>query len=230
MSKYTVLICDDNPAIAKSLNGYFVEEGFDVITAESGTEGLASFKKYSPDIMILDVMLPDISGKEVCREIRKVSYMPIIMLSAKGEEMDRILGLEIGADDYLTKPFSSREVVVRAKKLIRRNDKSEAETEYVLAELKVIPESYDVFVAGERVTLTNKEFIALSYLIAHAGKTMTREHIINRVWGYEYECEPRAVDNLIKRLRSKLFADKKQELHFDIKTVFGIGYRLEEIE
>lgn len=228
-NKIQVLICDDNPAIAKSLTGYFETEGMEVLSAADGEEALELFRERRPRLLVLDVMLPGISGIEVCREIRKTSNVPILMLSAKGDEVDRIVGLEIGADDYVTKPFSTREVVVRCKKLLRRSDGGiSGENQYILAELTVLPDSYEAYVAGRRVLLASKEFEVLRYLIVHAGKAMTREHIINAVWGYEYAGDPRIVDTLIKRLRHKLFDEGAGQVHFAITTIFGVGYKLEE--
>ena len=228
MSKVRMLICDDNPAISKSLAGYFEAEGMEVLCAASGEEALALFRQGGLRLMVLDVMLPGISGIDVCREIRKTSNIPILMLSAKGEEVDRIVGLEIGADDYVTKPFSTREVVVRCKKLLKRQNAAEWEKKYTLAELTVLPDSYEAYIGGQRINLASKEFEVLRYLVAHAGKAMTREHIINAVWGYEYTGDPRIVDTLIKRLRHKLFDELEGEVHFAITTIFGVGYKLEE--
>ena len=229
MGKVQMLICDDNPAISKSLAGYFEAEGMQVHCAASGEEALALFRQGGLQLMVLDVMLPGISGIDVCREIRKTSDIPILMLSAKGEEVDRIVGLELGADDYVTKPFSPREVVVRCKKLLRRQNSSGAmEKKYTLAELTVLADSYETYVNGQRVALASKEFEVLRYLVAHAGKAMTREHIINAVWGYEYTGDPRIVDTLIKRLRHRLFGELETPVHFAITTIFGVGYKLEE--
>jgi len=182
-----------------------------------------------PDMMILDVMLPDISGRDICLKIRKTSSIPILMLSAKGEEIDRIIGLQIGADDYVTKPFSPHEVFLRAKKLMQRHSDTPAQKKYELAELTVFPESFEVYIRDERIQLSAKEIKILCYLTAHAGKVITREHIINAVWGYEYVGELRMVDTVITRLRHKLFSEPSQNLHFDISTVFGVGYKIEEL-
>lgn len=228
MAKVQMLICDDNPAISKSLAGYFEAEGMDVLCAQTGEEALALFREKRLQLIVLDIMLPGISGMDVCREIRKTSEVPIIMLSAKGDELDRILGLELGADDYVTKPFSPREVVVRAKKLLKRSLAIDNEKKFTLAELTVLPDSYEVYIGEQRINLASKEFEVLRYLVAHTGKAMTREHIINAVWGYEYAGDPRIVDTLIKRLRHKLFSELEQEVHFAITTIFGVGYKLEE--
>jgi len=229
MAKVQMLICDDNSAISKSLAGYFEAEGMDVLCAQTGEEALSLFREKRLQLIVLDVMLPGISGIDVCREIRKTSNIPILMLSAKGEEVDRIVGLEIGADDYVTKPFSTREVVVRCKKLLKRlTAAGEMEKKYTLAELTVLPDSYEAYIGEQRINLASKEFEVLRYLIAHAGKAMTRELIINAVWGYEYAGDPRIVDTLIKRLRHRLFGELETPVHFAITTIFGVGYKLEE--
>ena len=229
MSKARVLICDDNPAVPKSLSGYYEAESMEVLCAASGEEALACLRSEKVDLLLLDVMLPGISGTDVCREIRKTSNLPIIMLSAKGEEIDRIVGLEVGADDYVTKPFSPREVVIRSRKLLRRNAAPEGEKKYTLGELTLLPDSYEAYIGEQRLNLAAKEFEVLRYLISHAGKAMTREHIINAVWGYEYAGDPRIVDTLIKRLRHRLFGELKTPVHFAITTIFGVGYKLEEV-
>ena len=230
MVKARVLLCDDNPALQKSLSGYFEAEHMEVVLAGSGEEALARLREGGIDLLILDIMLPGMSGTDVCREIRRTSRMPILMLSAKGEEIDRIVGLEVGADDYVTKPFSPREVVIRARKLLRRYASApEGEEKYTLAELTVLPDSYEVFIGEQRVNLTSKEFEVLRHLVSHAGKPMTREYIINTVWGYEYAGDPRIVDSLIKRLRQKLFSAVETPVHFAITTIFGVGYKAEKL-
>lgn len=229
MKKTTVLICDDNPAIHKSLIGYFEQENFEVTSVASGEDAISFIRDYSPDAVILDIMLPGISGLDVCQEIKRNADIPVILLSAKGEEIDRIVGLEIGADDYVTKPFSPREVVVRTKKLLKRRSGQDSKKVIILAELEVYPESYEVFVNKQRVRLTSREFEALLYLIQHVGRPVTREHILNAVWGSNYIGEPRIVDTLIKRIRQKLFADDTADLHFSISTIYGLGYKIEEL-
>lgn len=230
MANERVLICDDNPALQKSLSGYYEAENMEVLYAASGEEALERVREERIDLLILDIMLPGISGTDVCLEIRKNSDLPIIMLSAKGEEIDRIVGLEVGADDYVTKPFSPREVVVRSKKLLKRHISAvEGFKKYTLAELTVLPDSYEAYIGTQRLNLASKEFEVLRYLVAHAGKAMTREHIINAVWGYEYAGDSRIVDTLIKRLRHKLSAAAEGEIHFAITTIFGVGYKAEEL-
>lgn len=225
MFKNQVLICDDNRAMHDTITEYLNQEGIEVISAYDGESALEYLKNNNPDVVVLDVMLPGIDGYEVCRQIRKTSDIFIIMISARGENVDRIVGLEVGADDYLSKPVSPREVVIRIKKAIRRNEKKTAPKEFSLAELTVLPDSYQVFIKGEEVALTSKEIDVLSFLISNAGKVLTREHILNAAWGYEYCGDTRAVDTLIKRLRQKLLKD---DLHFSIRSVYGVGYVLEE--
>lgn len=225
MYKNQVLICDDNRAMHDTLTEYLNQEGIEVVSSYDGESALEYLKKHTPDVVVLDVMLPGIDGYEVCRQIRKTSDVFIIMISARGENVDRIVGLEVGADDYLSKPVSPREVVIRIKKAIRRSDKKTAPKEFTLAELTVIPDSYQVFINGEEVALTSKEIDVLSFLISNSGKVLTREHILNAAWGYEYCGDTRAVDTLIKRLRQKLLKD---DLHFSIRSIYGVGYVLEE--
>lgn len=225
MGTHTVLICDDNAAIHSSLTSYLSAEAIGVISAYDGESALQKLRAGGVDLMVLDVMLPGMDGFEVCREVRKFSDVYIIMLSAKGEELDRIVGLEVGADDYVSKPFSPREVVIRIKKAIKRQTQQQRLEQLTLAELTVLPESYEVYVAGEKVELTSKEIDVLTLLLSRPGKVLTREHILNAAWGYAYCGDTRAVDSLIKRLRQKL---TKEGVHYTIRSVYGIGYKLEE--
>ena len=228
MASQTILICDDNISIMKSLKGYFEDFSYDVLYAESGEKALELFNTYTINLIILDIMLPGMSGTDVCLEIRKHSDVPILMLSAKADTMDRIIGLEIGADDYVTKPFSPREVVVRANKLLKRYSKNVQANEYNAGELKLLPDSYEVFVNEQRIVMSAKEFEVLRYLISHQGKVVTREHIINAVWGTDYLGEPRIIDTMVKRLRHKLgIGSDDSNYHFSITTVYGVGYKLE---
>ena len=229
MADYNILICDDNPSIFKSLNEYFKGNGFQAYWAENGEKALELVSSYNISLIILDIMLPGMSGIEACTKIREFSDVPIIMLSAKGETTDRIIGLEVGADDYVTKPFSPREVYIRATKLLKRIN-PEPQKIYTLnvGELTIYPDSYEVFVSGERVLLAAKEFEVLRYLASNAGRVMSREHIINAVWGIDYLGESRIVDAIIKRIRHKLFI--KDDLDFTISTIFGVGYKLEVLK
>lgn len=225
MGKNTVLICDDNMAIHSSLTSYLKAEGIGVISAFDGETGLQELHRQAVDVVVLDVMLPGIDGYEVCREIRKFSDVHIIMLSARGEELDRIVGLEVGADDYVSKPFSPREVTIRIKKALKRLQPRQGPKEQHLAELTILPDSYEVYICGERVDMTSKETDVLSFMVANAGRALTREHIPNATWGYEYYGDTRVVDTLIKRLRQKL---AKDGVHFAIRSIYGVGYKIEE--
>lgn len=225
MNQYRVLICDDNLAIHSSLTSYLTAEGIEVVSAYDGESALQELRRRPVDIMVLDVMLPGMDGYEVCREARRDSDVYIIMLSAKGEEIDRIVGLEMGADDYMGKPFSPRELVIRIKRALKRLYARSEPKKLSLAELTVLPDAYKVYVRGREVEMTSKEVEVLSFLIANAGKALTREHILNTAWGYEYYGDTRTVDTLIKRLRQKLLED---DVHFVIRSIYGVGYTIEE--
>lgn len=226
MGTHTVLICDDNMAIHSSLTSYLKAEGINTISAYDGESALRELRRQQVDLMVLDVMLPGMDGYEVCREARKNSDVYIIMLSAKGEELDRIVGLEVGADDYVSKPFSPREVVIRIKKALKRLYQKQEPKKLTLAELTVLPDSYEVYVHGQKVELTSKETDVLSFLVINTGKALTREHILNAAWGYEYCGDTRVVDTLIKRLRQKLAIENT---HFMIRSIYGVGYKIEEL-
>lgn len=225
MEKYTVLICDDSDTIHDSLTSYLGEQGVQVISAYSGESALVKLRQYPVDVVLLDIMLPGMDGYEVCREIRKTSNVYIIMLSAKGEEIDRVVGLELGADDYVSKPFSPREVTIRIKRAMSRLHEKQELKKYTLAELAILPESYQVFVNDEKIPMSSKEVDVLLYLVSNAGRVMTREHILNAAWNYDYFGDTRVVDTMIKTLRKKLVRDN---VHFTISTVYGVGYKIEE--
>lgn len=227
MEKYTVLICDDSDAIHESLTSYFGEQGFQVISAYDGESALAKLRSNPVDVVLLDIMLPGMDGYEVCREIRKSSDVYIIMLSAKGEELDRVLGLELGADDYVAKPFSPREVTIRMKRAMFRLHQKQEQKKHTLAELTILPESYQVFVNDQEIPMSSKEVDVLLYMVTNAGRVLTREHILNAAWNYDYFGDTRVVDTMIKTLRKKLIRD---DVHFAIRTVYGVGYKIEEKE
>lgn len=226
MGNHTVLICDDNIAIHSSLTSYLKAEGIDVVSVFDGESALQELRFRRVDVILLDVMLPGIDGYEVCREIRKYSDVHIIMLSARGEELDRIVGLEVGADDYVSKPFSPREVVIRIKKALKRLQPKQEPKILTLAELTIHPDSYEVYVNGKKIDMTSKEIDVLSFMVSNVGRALTREHILNAAWGYEYYGDTRVVDTLIKRLRQKL---PKDGVHFVIRSIYGVGYKIEEI-
>lgn len=226
MKDVTVMICDDNEAVHESLSAYLEQYGIKTISVYNGTEALRSLEKNHVDLIILDIMLPGMFGTEVCRRIRGSSDVPIIMLSAKGEELDRILGLELGADDYVTKPFSPREVVARVNVILKRVGQFREEgSKLSFRELQIDLDALNVKVRDRIVECTPKERELLILLVKNAGTALSRDRIMNEVWGYEYYGDTRAVDTLIKRLRQKL-PDKN--VSFRIASVYGMGYRLEE--
>ena len=219
-----ILICDDNIAVHESISAYLKLENMESLSAYDGEEALQKAINEQVDLIILDIMMPKISGTEVCREIRKKKDVPIIMLSARSEEFDRILGLELGADDYITKPFSPREVVARIRTIMKRVQPRTSKEKMVIGALVVDPEGYEALINGIRLETTPKEVETLIYLASNKNKVISREQILNKVWGYDYFGDTRAVDTIIKRLRQKL---PEGPLGFEIKAVYGVGYKLE---
>jgi two-component system, OmpR family, response regulator ResD len=222
-----VLIVDDDENVHEFLTLYFKKEGYNTISAFNGSDALRLFKANSPSVIILDVMMPMLDGLEVCKEIRKESKVPIIMLTAKGEDIDKILGLEIGADDYITKPFNPREVVARIKAVLRRVDDFSNASDKVLnhPNLEINLNDYSVKVYDIPIQCTSKEIEILWIMAGKPNRVFTREQLLELVWGYEYAGETRTVDTHIKRIRSKLGI--KDSYPWDIKTVWGIGYKFE---
>lgn len=229
MGKQLVLICDDQPIIHETLGVYLENEGFAYASAMDGQEALEKAELLKPDMIILDLMMPKKSGTDVCRELRAKGRIPIIMLTAKSEEIDRIIGLELGADDYIVKPFSAREVVARVKAVLRRFSAAKEDPQKILhyPGLEINISSYDVRVNGESVAFTPKEVEVLYMLAAHPGRVFDREKILSEVWGYDYFGDTRAVDTQIKRIRQKL---PQEGVMWSIKTVYGIGYKFEASE
>lgn len=227
MAAQKIMICDDQIMIHETLGIYLENEGFEYISAMDGEEALQKYESERPDLIILDIMMPKLSGTEVCRRLREKSRVPIIMLTAKGEEIDRILGLELGADDYIVKPFSAREVVARVKAVLRRLAMAKEQPQQVLRfdGLEININNYDVRVNGERVPFTPKEVEIFQLLASHPGKVYERETILSLVWGYDFYGDTRAVDTQIKRIRQKLPADGT--VNWSIKTVYGVGYKFE---
>ena len=221
-----ILICDDQPIIHETLGVYLESEGFEHISAMDGAEALTLANSAKPDLILLDLMMPKVSGIEVCRQIRAESRVPIIMLTAKGEEIDRILGLELGADDYIVKPFSAREVVARVKAVLRRFTSAKEEPQKVLRfdNLEININNYDVRINGEKIPFTPKEVEIFQLLASHPGRVYEREQILSQVWGYDYFGDTRAVDTQIKRIRQKL---PQEGIAWSIKTVYGVGYKFE---
>lgn len=226
MNGQLILICDDQHIIHETLGAYLNNEGFECISAYDGEQAIAAFESKKPDLLILDIMMPKKNGMEVCREIRQTSHTPIIMLTAKSEEIDRVLGLELGADDYIVKPFSSREVVARVKAVLRRFNQQQEEPSQIIRYngLEININNYDVRLDGERLPLTPKEVEIFQLLASHPGKVYSREKILSLVWGYDYFGDTRAVDTQIKRIRQKL---PQENTGWAIKTVYGVGYRFE---
>ncbi len=225
-----ILICDDNEAVHETIGTYLENDGMTYSSAFDGEEAISKFKSTNPDLIILDLMMPKIFGTEVCKQIRKVSNIPIIMLTAKGEEIDKIIGLEIGADDYIVKPFSPREVVARIKTILRRvNNTFEKEIRKLISfdNLNIDLDKYEVFVQGDKIDATPKEIQILYLLASNKGNVSSREQILENVWGYDYFGDTRVVDNQIKRLRKKL---PEQEGKWGIKSVYGIGYKFEVLK
>lgn len=226
MVKKKILVVDDDRNICELVKLYLDDE-FDVDTAFDGDEGLSRLNLKCPDMLILDIMLPKVNGLEVCRETRKRFDLPIIMLTAKGEETDKILGLELGADDYITKPFSPRELAARVKAVLRRVRHSEADNANILqfAGLYLNADTHRTEVNGNIVELTPKEFEILWYMAKHRSRVFTREQILDQVWGWDFEGDARAVDSHIKRLRKKL--EDVAGAWTYIHTVWGLGYKFE---
>jgi DNA-binding response OmpR family regulator len=221
-----ILICDDQPIIHETLGVYLENEGFTFISAFGGEEALEKFRSADPALIILDIMMPGISGIDVCREIRKESRVPVIMLTARGEEIDRVLGLELGADDYIVKPFSAREVTARVKAVLRRigMQKNEPPEALRFDGLEININNYDVKLNGESIPFTPKEVEIFQLLASHPGRVYDREQILAQVWGYDYFGDTRAVDTQIKRIRQKL---PQEGVSWGIKTVYGVGYKFE---
>ena len=227
MSNEKILVVDDDKNICELLRLYLVKEGYGVTIANDGTAALQEFDKLHPDLVLLDVMMPGIDGWEVCRKIRQNNQTPIIMLTAKGETYDKVLGLELGADDYIVKPFSPREVVARIKAVLRRTTEQQQTSDdgCVTYEGLVIDiKSYTVTLRGQPVICTPKEIEILYMLASNPGQVFTREQLLNRVWGYDFAGETRTVDTHIKRLRAKL---DSAGLGWSIKTIYGVGYKFE---
>ena len=234
--KQKILIVDDDTNIAELISLYLTKECFETKIVEDGEEAIAAFSEFEPNLILLDLMLPGIDGYEVCRTVRKTSSVPIIMLSAKGEVFDKVLGLELGADDYMIKPFDSKELVARVKAVLRRFTpaKEEPQTaeqapnaqagDYVeYPQLSINQTNYSVTYQGAPVEMPPKELELLYFLASHPNQVFTREQLLDHIWGYEYIGDTRTVDVHVKRLREKI----KDRENWSIATVWGIGYKFE---
>ncbi len=222
-----ILIADDNQQITSILSEYAKKEGFHPSIAKDGAEAIELFKRMEPDVILLDVMMPKIDGFEVCREIRKTSNVPVIMITARGEDFERIMGLDIGADDYIVKPFSPGEVMARVRAVLRRihRDDLEKKQQVVHDNLRIDMDNYKVSIDGVDISLTKKEIELLWTLITNKNKVFSRDNLLNSLWGYEYYGDSRTVDSHIKRLRAKL--DEVVHDNWEIKTIWGVGYKFE---
>ncbi|MCQ2465922.1 MAG: response regulator transcription factor [Clostridia bacterium] len=221
-----ILICDDDPVVHESLSLYFDSEHFTHSDAYDGREALNMVYENKPDLILLDVMMPELTGIEVCREVRKTLTTPIIILSAKGEEIDKVVGLEIGADDYIVKPFSPREVIARIKAVLRRSAETSTEVSNILRYegLEINLDNYQIKVKGEIIPCTPKEVEILHLLASHAGQVMGRDQILSIIWGYDFSGDPRTVDTHIKRIRQKVSLEGAP---WSIQTVYSVGYKFE---
>ena len=224
-----ILVADDNKDITDILSNYVEREGFTPLVAMNGREAYNLFLQYSPSVILLDVMMPELDGFDVCRKIRKKSQVPIILISAKGEDYEKIMGLDIGADDYIVKPFSPSEVMARVRAVLRRikplEDSTNNEKEITIADLKINIEEYSLYIGLKKIKLTKKEIETMWMLASNPNKVFTRDNLLDSLWGYDYYGDSRTVDSHIKRLRAKL--DETPHPLWDIKTIWGMGYKLE---
>ena len=226
-TKQKILIADDDSNISELISLYLMKEGYDTQKAKDGREVLKLFQSYNPDLIILDIMMPEMDGYEVCREIRKTASTPIIMLTAKGETFDKVLGLELGADDYMVKPFDTKELVARVKAVLRRLDKPETNAKKIsYNDLTINMSNYSVTYMDNNIEMPPKELELLFFLSSHPNQVFTREQLLNQIWGYEYYGDTRTVDVHIKRIREKLGTDEDHP-SWSIKTVWGVGYKFE---
>ncbi len=224
--KKKVLIVDDDTNICELLRLYIDKDGFDVAIANTGTQALKLFEQEKPDLIMLDIMLPELDGWQVCREIRKTSQVPIIMLTAKGEVFDKILGLELGADDYVVKPFEAKEIVARIHAVLRRTSANEAPNvkEVTWDKLSINLTNYELKVDGVQVDTPPKEMELLYHLASNPNRVFTRDALLDEVWGFDYYGDSRTVDVHVKRLREKIDGVSPQ---WELKTVWGVGYKFE---
>lgn len=228
--QYKILIVDDDENICELLRLYLEKDGFDTVVAGDGEQAVEYATKYSPDLILLDIMLPKLDGWQVCREIRKTSETPIIMLTAKGETFDKILGLELGADDYVSKPFDTKEVIARIKAVLRRthdSDKSSQINEVRYDKLRINLTNYELEVNGVKIDTPPKELELIYHLASNPNRVYTRDQLLDEVWGFDYYGDSRTVDVHVKRLREKL---ENVSDEWSLKTVWGVGYKFETKE
>ena len=223
----TILVIEDDANIRELLRLYLEQEGYKIESAQDGLEGLRAFKRIHPDLVLLDLMMPVMDGTQVIKEIRAASKTPVIMLTAKGETFDKIAGLDLGADDYVTKPFEIRELIARIRAVLRRYGEEEAPKKLEFDGLVIDKESYNIVVRGNKMEIPPKEIELLYFLASSPNRVFTRAQLLDDVWGFDYFGDTRTVDVHVKRLREKLqgVSDK-----WDIKTVWGVGYKFELLE
>ena len=224
--KKLILIADDEVAIHDSLRLYLQREGYEVYSVFRGTDVMEAFQSMRPDLVILDIMMPGRSGTEVCAEIRAISMTPVIILTAKGEEADRLLGFALGADDYIVKPFSPREIVSRIRVIFRRINSLETaqeKNELQIGNTRITLRRYEVCVDGEKVVFSPKEVEILHLMAAHLNQVFTREQLLDSIWGFDFDGDSRVVDTSIKRIRKKL----PEYSMLAVRSVYGVGYKIE---
>ncbi|MCR5559272.1 MAG: response regulator transcription factor [Schwartzia sp.] len=215
-----ILIADDNAAIVDILESFAKAEGYETVSAADGEEALSLFQKEHFDAVLLDVMMPKLDGFEVCRAIRRISNVPVLMITARGEDYDRIMGLDIGADDYIVKPFSAKEVMARIRAVLRRLPVSEEKISF--GSLSLFPSACRTEINGKEIALTKKEFDLLLLFVQNKGRAFSRDRLLETLWGFDYEGDTRTVDTHIKRLRAKLAKEPHDD--WDIRTIWGVGY------
>ncbi len=222
-----IMIVDDDANICELVRLYLKKEGFDTVVCQNGEKALEEFKREQPDLAVLDIMMPKVDGMTVCREIRKTSNMPIIMLTAKGETFDKVLGLELGADDYMVKPFEGKELVARVKAVLRRSESQKEENEEKIISYPNITinlTNYELTLGDQTYDIPPKELELLYFLASHPNRVFTREQLLEDVWGFDYYGDSRTVDVHVKRLREKLEGFDES---WNLKTVWGVGYKFE---
>lgn len=223
-----ILIADDNTDITDVLSTYSKKEGLEPIIAQDGEEAFRLFEKHNPDVVLLDVMMPKEDGYEVCRRIRELSNVPVIIITARGEDFDKIMGLDIGADDYIVKPFSPREVMARVRAVLRRikvDEENDSENIISIKNLVINLDEYSIYINNEKVNLTKKEIETMWTLASNPNKVFTRDNLLNSLWGFDYYGDTRTVDSHIKRLRAKLRDIDHPD--WKIATIWGVGYKFE---
>ena len=223
MDRNTILVIDDDRNILAIIEMYLKKEGYEVVTCERGDTAIEAFRKAAPSLIVLDVMLPGMDGWEVLAKLREESAVPVIMLTAKGDTTDRIQGLDLGADDYMAKPFEAKELIARIKAVMRRSASAEEEKCVAFQNLSISLDNYSVMLDGKQVEMPPKEIELLYFLASRPGKVFTREQLLEQVWGFDFFGDSRTVDMHVKRIREKL----GERTEWQIKTVWGVGYKFE---